>query len=151
MSFLYLVLPENGYWLQQKYVFCAYWLTYSMEHSPSWEANWFSASQEITRILWNPKVHYRIHKYLPPVPVLSHLDPVYAPTSHFLKIHLNTIFLSMPASSKWSLSLRFPYQNPAYASPLSHMCYMPHPSHSSWFQHPNNSGWGEQIIKLLIM
>ena len=31
-----------------------------MEQSPSWEANWFSASQEIPRILWKPKVYYRI-------------------------------------------------------------------------------------------
>ena len=28
-----------------------YLLTYSMEQSPSWEANWLSASQEIPRIL----------------------------------------------------------------------------------------------------
>ena len=34
-----------------------------MEQSPSWEANWFAASQEIPRILWNPKVHYRTHKH----------------------------------------------------------------------------------------
>ena len=34
-----------------------YLLTYSMEHILSWEANSFSASQEILRILWNPKVH----------------------------------------------------------------------------------------------
>jgi hypothetical protein len=40
----------------------AYLLTYSMEQSPSWEANRFAACQEIPRILWNPKVHYRIHK-----------------------------------------------------------------------------------------
>jgi len=33
-----------------------------MVQSPSWEANWFAASQEIPRILRNPKVHYRNDK-----------------------------------------------------------------------------------------
>ena len=44
----------------------------------------------------------------------------------------------MSGSSKWSLSLRFPNQNPLYASPLLHICYMPHPSHSSPLYRPNN-------------
>ena len=57
-----------------------YLLTYSMEQSPSWDANWFSDSQEIPQILWNPKVLYRIHKYPPPVPILSQLGPVHTPT-----------------------------------------------------------------------
>ena len=38
-----------------------------MVQSPSWEANWFAASQEIPRISRNPKVHYRTHKRSPPV------------------------------------------------------------------------------------
>jgi hypothetical protein len=33
-----------------------------MKQSPSWKANWFLASQEISLILWNLKVHYRIYK-----------------------------------------------------------------------------------------
>ena len=71
------------------------------------------------------------------------------PTSHFLKIDLN-IIPSMPGSSKWSLSLRFPHLNPVYASPIPHKRYMPCPSHSSQCNHLNNTGWGVEIIKLLV-
>ena len=110
-----------------------YLLTYSLEPSPSLEANRFAASQEISRILWNPKVHYHIHKCPAPVPILSQLDLVHNTTFHILKIHLNIILLSKPGSPKWPLSLRFPHQNPVYASPLPYTLYMPRPSHSSDF------------------
>jgi len=106
-----------------------YLLTYSMKQSPSWEINWFAASQEIPHILCSPKVHYSIHKYPPPVHILSQINPAHAP--HFLQIQLNVILLSIPGSSKWPLSLRFPHQNPVYTSPLPHTCYMLRPSNSS--------------------
>jgi len=88
-----------------------------MEQSP-WEANRFSASQEIPCILWNPKVCYRIYKCPPPVPTLNQIDPVDTHPSHCLKIYLNIILPSMPGSSKWSLSLGFPHQNPIYTFPI---------------------------------
>jgi hypothetical protein len=86
--------------------------------------------------MWNPRVHCRIHKCPEPVPILSQLDAVYTPTSHFLKIHLNIIF----SSPKWSRALRFSYQNPVYASSVSRTHYMPRPSHSSRFYHTDNNG-----------
>ena len=91
-----------------------------MDQSLSWEANQFSASQEIPRILWNPKYHYRIHKSPPPVPILSHIDPVHALLSHCLKFYLNIILPSRPGSSKWSLSLSFPNKT-MYTPLFSHI------------------------------
>jgi len=46
-----------------------------MKESPSSEADSHSASQEIPRLLWNPKIHCRIHKRPP-------LGPI-----HFLSFH----------------------------------------------------------------
>ena len=79
-------------------------LTYSMVQSPSWEANWFAASQEIPRISRNPKVHYRTHKRPPPVSILGQPNPVHIPTSHLLEIHPNIIHPSTPRSLQWSPS-----------------------------------------------
>ena len=124
-------------------------LTFSKEKNPSWGANRFSASQEIHLILWNQKVHYRIHNSPPPVPILSQLDPVHTPTSHFLKIHLKIILPSTPGSHMWSIFLRYSHQN-LYVSTLPYTRYMPRPPHSSRYDHPNNIGW-LHIIKLLIM
>jgi len=116
-----------------------------MQDSPSWEANRIAASQEILLILWDPKVHYRSHNSPPPVPILSQLDPVHVTTSHFLKIHLNIIFLYTSGSPQLSLSLRFPHQNTVHASPLPHTRYMLRPSHSSCFYHSHNIAWAVYI------
>jgi hypothetical protein len=70
-----------------------------MEQSPSWEANSFSANQEIPRILWNPEVHSRIHNSLPPVPILSQVNPVHAhPTTwRFILILSSHLRLGLPS------------------------------------------------------
>ena len=52
-----------------------------MEKSSSWEANCFLASQENLRILWNPKIHYRVYNTSQLIPILSQINPVHAPIS----------------------------------------------------------------------
>ena len=99
-------------------------LTYSMEQSPSWEANWFAASQEIPRILWNPKVPHRTHKWPPPVPILSQLHPVPTTPSKFLKIHLNINLPSTSWSPQWLFPSGFPTNTPCtpLSSPIRVIC-----------------------------
>ena len=95
-----------------------------MVQSPSLEANWFVASQEIPRISRNPKVHYRTHERPPPVSILGQPNPVHIPTSHLLEIHPNIIHPSTPRSPQWSTSLRFPQQDPIHplSSPIRTTC-----------------------------
>jgi hypothetical protein len=114
--------------------------THSTAYSPSWEANPFAVIQEIPRILWNPKVHYYIHKCPPPLSTLIQLNPVQPPhpTSWrpilILSLHLR---LGLPSGL-------FP------SGFLNKTLYMPVPSQSalhappiSFFSiyHQQNVGW----------
>jgi hypothetical protein len=63
-----------------------------MTQSPSWEADRSSATQEIPRVLWNPKVHR---------PILSQIDPINAPPPSMLsKIYFN-IILPVRDATQW--------------------------------------------------
>jgi hypothetical protein len=57
----------------------------SMEQSPSWQANNSSDGQEIPRILWNPRLHYCVHKNPPLVPIMSLLGQIHMFTPYFFK------------------------------------------------------------------
>jgi len=90
-----------------------------MVQSPSWETSWFAASQEIPRILRNPKVHYRTHKRPPSVCILGQPIPVHILTSHLLEIHPNIIYPSTPRSPHSAYSVFSLYPSLSEAVPLS--------------------------------
>jgi hypothetical protein len=81
--------------------------TDSTEQSPSWQTNSRSASQSIPVLLWNPKVHYRIHKKLSLIPILSKKNPAHTFTNYFFKIHFNIIISSAPRSSLHIFRLKY--------------------------------------------
>jgi hypothetical protein len=81
-----------------------------MELSPSWEAANCAATQELPSVLWNPKVHYRVHKSPLLVPILSQIDPIHIIPSFSFKIHFNIVHPPTSWSYQWSLSFWIPHQ-----------------------------------------
>jgi hypothetical protein len=86
-------------------------ITNSMAMSP-WEAASRSATSEFPRILWNPRVHYRIHKIQQLVRILRHISPVHTTLIHSTQINFCIILPYASRSSKWPLSFWPCDQNP---------------------------------------
>jgi hypothetical protein len=93
-----------------------------MDLSPSWEASSCGATQELPRILWNPKVHFLVHKSPPLVPIHSQIDAVHNTPFYLSKIHFNIVNPSMSWSSLWSLSFRLSHRYRICVPLLPHSC-----------------------------
>jgi hypothetical protein len=62
-----------------------------MELSPSRGAANSAATQEFPSILWNTKVHYRVHKSPPLFPILNKINPIHTISSYLSKIHFDIV------------------------------------------------------------
>jgi hypothetical protein len=65
-----------------------------MELSHFSEADSCSATQEISKILRNPKVHYGVHKSPPLLHILSEINAIHTLPSYFFKINFNIVACS---------------------------------------------------------
>jgi hypothetical protein len=117
-------------------------LTNSMEQSPFWEANTCSAAQ-IPRLLWNPKVHYHVHRNPLSAPVLIKINAINTVPPYFVplifirpwacflqnvnlfKVHFVIILPSTSRSYKWFLPFRCSDQTFVGIFQLFRVFYMP--------------------------
>lgn len=85
--------------------------------------------QEITHYLWNPKLHYQVHKSLLLNPVPSQLNPLQNVTSFLFEICFNTNLPFTARFPKWLLLLRISDWNSLCISHLPHACHIFCPPH----------------------
>ena len=105
-------------------------LTYLVEQSPSCESNQFSTTQEITGILWNPKVRYRIHKCLNEAFCVNFRNLLCFHGEELLAPHPTPILEDYPLLAADSLYLQLPSVLVRSSTVVKALCYK---SEGHWF------------------
>jgi hypothetical protein len=113
-----------------------------MEQSPSWETDSRSASQEIPRLLWQLKVHYRVHRV---IFWARWIQPTTTQTRPFRFISVLSSHLNLDPPMVFSLHVF----RQTFCTNLVSVCCMSHPSQPPSVDHRNNIWW-IHITKLLI-
>jgi len=101
---------QQGNWdyfclIIENYFVFTYLLTYSIEQSPSWDTNLFSASEEIPHIFWHSNVQHRVYKSPPPVPILSQIKDALC-NCDFVHYDVQTVFRIIQPRGTWGTFAR---------------------------------------------
>jgi hypothetical protein len=80
--------------------------------------------------IYGTRSFVHVHRILPLVTILGHMNSVYIFSPYSFKINFNIFLPSKSRSLKWSLPFRFSGQNLVWTSHSFHACYMPRSSRS---------------------
>jgi hypothetical protein len=83
-----------------------------MDLDLSWEAANCAATQDISKVVWISKVHYRVHKSPPLMPILNQINLVHTTPSYLIAILILSNHLCL--FLQWSLSFWISHQYPIY-------------------------------------
>ena len=96
-------------------------VTTSTKQNHCWQADIPSNNQYIRCILRNPTLHYRVHNSLPPVSILSKINPVHALPCIYFKFHFNIILPPTLGYSNGIVPSDFPTKT-LYAPLFKQLC-----------------------------
>jgi hypothetical protein len=118
-----------------------------MELNPCWESTNCAATQELPSILWNSKIHYRVHKSPPMISIPSQTNPIHPIPSYLRSILILSTHLHLgPPSDLFPSGVS---TNNLYAVLFPRSCYMPCPFHPPWRDHSSYVWLGAQVMKIL--